>query len=533
MRWRNVSLAALPLVVLLAACGTPEPTATPRVTTPDVATPTPGAAATPDAMPAPTPSDGDAPSDAPTPTPGLAGFEAEWEALIAAAKEEGRMVPVIGGGNGHEMQAIYDHFAELFDIRMIYSRGSSREQADRIFAEQGAGRYLVDTVHSGATTMTTRYVPNGALQLFDPWLFHPEVTDKSLWLQGKHWYEDVQNGFSFVFSGTFAEEDAAPGVTFNTNLVSIEEATAWRSMFDVLEYAKANWPGMVVAGNPLQAGGGFSGNLPRDYLNPALGPEWIEAFYGDPSLDLFFTDDEETRCNGLALGKFAMGMVIGGFSGNLPRDYLNPALGPDWIEAFYGDPSLDLFFTDDEETRCNGLALGKFAMGMVIGGCDDHIRAGAPMIRVDTAFRTEHNIPPYAELPDVVGCIACAVGTFVNTPNPNVTKLFVNWLLSREGQTVYHEKVGLGTAAGREEEGHGQHTFRVDDIPLGNVDPLLVPDRSKTYLGLEMQPVYFEILTPVTDWVKVVANSAYFDKTGVLPPRPYDAAELRRQTGLE
>ena len=477
MRWRNVSLAALPLVVLLAACGTPEPTATPRVTTPDVATPTPGAAATPDAMPAPTPSDGDAPSDAPTPTPGLAGFEAEWEALIAAAKEEGRMVPVIGGGNGHEMQAIYDHFAELFDIRMIYSRGSSREQADRIFAEQGAGRYLVDTVHSGATTMTTRYVPNGALQLFDPWLFHPEVTDKSLWLQGKHWYEDVQNGFSFVFSGTFAEEDAAPGVTFNTNLVSIEEATAWRSMFDVLEYAKANWPGMVVAGNPLQAGGGFSGNLPRDYLNPAL--------------------------------------------------------GPDWIEAFYGDPSLDLFFTDDEETRCNGLALGKFAMGMVIGGCDDHIRAGAPMIRVDTAFRTEHNIPPYAELPDVVGCIACAVGTFVNTPNPNVTKLFVNWLLSREGQTVYHEKVGLGTAAGREEEGHGQHTFRVDDIPLGNVDPLLVPDRSKTYLGLEMQPVYFEILTPVTDWVKVVANSAYFDKTGVLPPRPYDAAELRRQTGLE
>ena len=417
------------------------------------------------------------PSDAPTPTPGLAGFEAEWEALIAAAEEEGRMVPVIGGGNGHEMQAIYDHFADLFDIRMIYSRGSSREQADRIFAEQGAGRYLVDTVHSGATTMTTRYVPNGALQLFDPWLFHPEVTDKSLWLQGKHWYEDVQNGHSFVFAGTFAEEDAAPGVTFNTNLVSIEEATAWRSMFEVLEYAKANWAGMVVAGNPLQAGGGFSGNLPRDYLNPAL--------------------------------------------------------GPDWIEAFYGDPSLDLFFTDDEETRCNGLALGKFAMGMVIGGCDDHIRAGAPMIRVDTAFRTEHNIPPYAELPDVVGCIACAVGTFVNTPNPNVTKLFVNWLLSREGQTVYHEKVGLGTAAGREEEGHGQHTFRVDDIPLGNVDPLLVPDRSKTYLGLEMQPVYFEILTPVTNWVKEVANSAYFDKTGVLPPRPYDAADLRQQTGLE
>ena len=56
MRWRNVSLAVLPLVVLLAACGTPEPTATPRsVTTPDVATPTPGAAATPDAMPAATP----------------------------------------------------------------------------------------------------------------------------------------------------------------------------------------------------------------------------------------------------------------------------------------------------------------------------------------------------------------------------------------------------------------------------------------------------------------------------------------------
>jgi ABC-type Fe3+ transport system substrate-binding protein len=453
MRWRNVSLLALSLVALLAACGTDDPTATPRPTAAADATPTP------------------------TATAGPVGFEADWAALIAAAQEEGKMVPVIGGGNGHEMQAVYDHFGELFDIRMIYSRGSSTQQADRIFAEQAAGRYLVDTAHSGDTTMTRRYVPNGALRNFDELLIHPEVIDKSLWLQGKHWYQDVEESYSLVFSGEFAEEDAAPGVMFNTNLVSIEEATKWTNMFEVLAYAKANWAGKIVAGNPLEAGGGFSGNLARDYLNPALGPEWLAAIYGDASLDLFFTDDEPTRCN--------------------------------------------------------GVATGKFAMGIVIGTCDDHIRAGAPIIRVDTAFREEYGIAPYAELGDVEACIACAIAVFVETPNFNASKLFVNWLLSREGQTVYHEKVGLGTAAGREEENHGQHTLRIDNIPLGNVDPALAPDPNKDYLGLQMQPIYFELLEPVGDWVRATANSAYFQKTGEFPPPPFDAAELRTQIGIK
>ena len=452
MRWTYVSLMALALAALLGACGTSAPTPTPP--------PTPGG------------------PGVPTPTPGpLGAFQAEWDQLIAAAQEEGKMVPVVGGGNAHEMQAVYDYFGDKFGIKMIYSRGSSREQADRIFAEQAAGRFLVDTVHSGDTTMTRRYVPNKALQPFDALLVHPEVIDKSLWLQGKHWYQDVEEKFSFVFSGSFASDDAAPSIKFNTNLVSIEDATSWTSMFDVLEYAKNNWVGQIVAGNPMQAGGGFSGNLTRDYLNPALGPEWIEAFYGDPSLELFFTDNDEIRCN--------------------------------------------------------GLALGKFAIGIATGGCDTHIRAGAPILEIDTDFREKYGVEQYAPFGDVSACIACAIAVFRDNPHINAAKLFVNWLLSREGQTVYHERVGLGTAAGREDEPHSHHTLRVDDIPLGNVDPRERPVPDKVYLGLKMQPIYFELLEPVGDWVRATANSAYFEKTGEYPPRPVDAVEVRQKMGLE
>lgn len=35
------------------------------------------------------------------------------------------------------------------------------------------------------------------------------------------------------------------------------------------------------------------------------------------------------------------------------------------------------------------------------------------------------------------------VGTFKNMPNPNAAKVFVNWLLSKEGQIAYNENLGL------------------------------------------------------------------------------------------
>ena len=83
------AVMAIALTLLLAACGSSDPTATPRPTaTPIPATPTPLPPGV-TAVPTPTPR--------PTATPD-ASFEAQWNELIAAAQKEGGLVIAGGGG---------------------------------------------------------------------------------------------------------------------------------------------------------------------------------------------------------------------------------------------------------------------------------------------------------------------------------------------------------------------------------------------------------------------------------------------------
>lgn len=52
-------------------------------------------------------------------------------------------------------------------------------------------------------------------------------------------------------------------------------------------------------------------------------------------------------------------------------------------------------------------------------------------------------------------------------PHPNAARLFINWLLSREGQTVFSKAVG-------------QQSGRVD-VPLDHLDPQQIRNPSMKY----------------------------------------------------
>ena len=82
-------------------------------------------------------------------------FQVEWEALIAAAQREGRIVVAGGGGAGSSVH-LFEHFGKKFGIRPVISWGSGREQASRMLAEQAARRYAVDIVLAGLTTLLQR-----------------------------------------------------------------------------------------------------------------------------------------------------------------------------------------------------------------------------------------------------------------------------------------------------------------------------------------------------------------------------------------
>ena len=123
------------MALVLAACGQEEPTATPVPT----ATPPPVVA------------------DEPTPTPdAAAAFEAEWEALIAAAQAEPELVLVLGGSAGRNYRPVVEFFGEKFGIELVISTGSGTAQANRVLAERQVGSYLVDILFVGPGRISLR-----------------------------------------------------------------------------------------------------------------------------------------------------------------------------------------------------------------------------------------------------------------------------------------------------------------------------------------------------------------------------------------
>ena len=438
-KWKmGLALLAPVFAMALAACGQEEPTPTP----------TPPTAATGD----------------PTPTPDA--FQVEWDALIEAAQKEGRLVTMFGGSVAPEAEPIYNFFGEKFGIKIIFGRGGARNQANRLLAEHAAGRSTVDTIHAGDTSSHELLIPSGILQPVLPLLFHPEVTDPSLWYRGRHWFSDTEQQYRFVYAAS-AAPGTGGGVAYNTNLVTLEEALSWTSMADLLD---DKWRGQIVSEHPLFEPGGSS--LQR-YLNPGIGPEWMERFFGDPSLDIFWTQEQRVGADGLALGRWSLAVWLGG-----------------------GD---DL---------------------------DALVAGGAPVQRRDTIFQAEHGV---LALSPQSGDLSAEHGGAImlpdNPPHPNAQKLFVNWVATREGQTVMHDVAGR--RGWTEDQLHTLVSLREDGIPLGpRVDPAAVRDPSVDYVGLNLRPESHALNFEIQDWIRAVFTAGYVDGTA-LPPRPFEPEEYQ------
>ena len=395
-----LAVVAVAMALLLAACSA-DPTATPT------------------SAPTPTP-----PPDAePTATPDAAAlFEAEWEALIKAAQEEGRL-SVSGSGSVADIAPVYRIWGEKFGIRVTIARGGGRQNADRILAEQSVGRYTVDMVHSGGSTLASRLMPNNAIVRIEPLLFHPEVIDKSLWYGGKLWFIDPEEAFMLVYVAAVSEGSGLDGIWFNTDLVSIEELEGLGNERDVYD----KFEGSIINLDPRAAGSG--GGVVSDYLNPNMGPDHWDYIYAK---DAFYTSDMRFLADSLAKGGFKIAVDPGG-QGNAELEGLRFARAP--VEEY-------------------------------------------------EAVRIAQGWPIYAAFPQLQqGRSGGSFAVAPNQPNPNATKLWVNWVLSREGQTTVH-----ATDAEGETGLHDRITLRADDIPWGLTDPRLRRVPGVVYDTIQMNP---------------------------------------------
>jgi ABC-type Fe3+ transport system substrate-binding protein len=338
-----------------------------------------------------------------------------WDEVLAAARNEGDLVAVLGGSASRNYRPIFKHFEEKFSIRTVVSTGGGGKQADRLLAERRAGKSEVDIIMAGGTTAVTRLLPNGVLDPIAPILFLPEVVEKSRWFKGKHLYSDPEEKYVFAFSGT---ADAAPIVMrFNTDKLPVAEANKIDSVWTFLD---KRFAGKIVALPPTSAGSG--GTYFVAMVHPDIGEKYLRRFY-DPELKVAFTEDFRQVADGVAKGKYTMAI----FAGSAGRDIDNLAK--------------------------KGLPVANFS----------EILKGRQL----------------KERP-VVGGSGASNNIMVASkrPHPNASKLFLNWFLSKEGQTV------MQTMSDRTPD----QTFRVDVTERGKVRKSDMRQPGVEYLTLEHDP---------------------------------------------
>jgi hypothetical protein len=111
--------------------------------------------------------------------------------------------------------------------------------------------------------------------------------------------------------------------------------------------------------------------------------------------------------------------------------YHTPELGAEFIRRLYGE--MDVTLTQEIRQATDWLAHGKFAICFF---CSDILKVKAQGLPVEE-FRT-------AQWKESRAISAGNMGSIVlpsQPPHPNAMRVFVNWLLSREGQTLFQRTV--------------------------------------------------------------------------------------------
>jgi ABC-type Fe3+ transport system substrate-binding protein len=368
---RPGSVVALWMALALAACAPAAapsvPAAAPKAAAPAAAQPATGAPA--------------------------AAAPAGWDQLVAAAKQEGRLV--IAGPPGQEYRGVaVEDFGKAYPgISVEYSAARSNEHVPRIMAERAAGRFLTDVYLSGQVYTVLTLKPAGAVVPLRPELVLPEVVDESAWLDNRlTWCDGSEPYTCLLFQGS------AQGIIFyNTTLVNPAEFTSY---WDALQ---PKWRGNIEATDIRP---GVVGGVPSRfvYKNPALGPAWLEKLYGD--MDVSVSGDQRQLIDRLAQGQFALAIFLSG-----------------------------------------GDVVKAAALGLPVSAVpSDQLKEGAS-----------------------VGPGNGAVAIMESAPHPNAARLFVNWLLSREGQMSWQNNV--------------QEPSLRTDIPKDGLSPLLVPKPGISYVN--------------------------------------------------
>jgi iron(III) transport system substrate-binding protein len=120
-------------------------------------------------------------------------------------------------------------------------------------------------------------------------------------------------------------------------------------------------------------------------------------------------------------------------SGSSMWSYMNYIKGEEYLKKFVGQK---LFVTRDLRLLADNLAKGKIAVTSGIGYSEFYpfIKANLPVVPLSVPKEGLYVSGGYGHLT-----------ILKNPPHPNATRVFVNWLLGRDGQEIFSRGMGVGS----------------------------------------------------------------------------------------
>jgi len=108
--------------------------------------------------------------------------------------------------------------------------------------------------------------------------------------------------------------------------------------------------------------------------------------------------------------------------------YYTAALGRKYITRLLSET--DLLLTRDLQQGTDWLANGKILF---------YIGSGQPIMKAKKQGLPVDLMPHPMKEGDIMGGGSCCMAVMNRAPHPNATKLFINWLLSRDGQSAWQK----------------------------------------------------------------------------------------------
>ncbi|HZR98228.1 MAG TPA: extracellular solute-binding protein [Chloroflexota bacterium] len=291
-------------------------------------------------------------------------WEQQWNALKAAAQQEGTVV-VLGPPTPDLRRRLPEAFQQRFGITVEYTGQASGDYAARLASERSAGIYSADVVISGSNSMYEVLagrgeIQNGAMGMLAPLrhaLILPEVLDTSKYRFGKLIFMDPAEQYVYRMNNTVNRT-----ITLNTDYVRPSDIRSWNDLL------KPEYRGRISTYDPTVAGAATNQSAAL-YKN--LGADYVRRLYVDQ--EPFVTRDHRQTADLLARGTYPIALSL-------------------------------------QQQEVGRLADEGFSVRPIKN-------------------------PP--ESPDSVSAGFGHLGLLDRAPHPNAAKLFVNWLLTREGQQIW------------------------------------------------------------------------------------------------